>query len=312
MKNNRQEAEKLLHTTSEKKGILDDPGVAHLFISGNSVVGARDLPGLEVKALEIEEGIEVSIKLSRGVRIEKPVHMCFGVLPDSGTQKITLDVNIEDGSSVNILAHCTFPFAEDVKHIMDARIKIGKGASYSYTERHIHSPSGGVSVYPAAKVLLMENASFRTDFELLKGRVGLIDIDYETECGKGSSMEMTARVDGKGDDLIKISEKGYLNGRGAAGALISRVALRENARAEVYNEIVATAPYARGHVDCKEIVQDNALAKAVPVVQVRHPKAHVTHEAAIGSVDSKQLQTLMSRGLTEEEGIDIIIKGLLR
>jgi len=44
---------------------------------------------------------------------------------------------------------------------------------------------------------------------------------------------------------------------------------------------------------------------------VKHPKAHVTHEAAIGSVDSKQLQTLMARGLSEDEATDLIIKGLL-
>jgi len=58
-------------------------------------------------------------------------------------------------------------------------------------------------------------------------------------------------------------------------------------------------------------VQDNAIAKAVPIVEVKHPKAHVTHEAAIGSVDSKQLETLMSRGLTENEAVEFIIQGLL-
>jgi len=84
-----------------------------------------------------------------------------------------------------------------------------------------------------------------------------------------------------------------------------------DARAEVYNTLTASAPYARGHVDCKEIVQDRAVAKAVPIVEVSHPMAHITHEAAIGSVDSKQLQTLMSRGLTEDEATDLIIEGLL-
>ncbi|MFW5857843.1 MAG: SufD family Fe-S cluster assembly protein, partial [Planctomycetota bacterium] len=68
---------------------------------------------------------------------------------------------------------------------------------------------------------------------------------------------------------------------------------------------------ARGHVDCKEIVQDRAVARAVPIVEVLDPQAHVTHEAAIGSVDSKQLQTLMSRGLSEDEAVDLIIEGLL-
>jgi len=58
-------------------------------------------------------------------------------------------------------------------------------------------------------------------------------------------------------------------------------------------------------------VQDNGVATAVPVVEVRHPKAHITHEAAIGSVDSKQLETLMSRGLNEDDAVEIIINGLL-
>ncbi|MEN6297605.1 MAG: SufD family Fe-S cluster assembly protein, partial [Rectinema sp.] len=54
-----------------------------------------------------------------------------------------------------------------------------------------------------------------------------------------------------------------------------------------------------------------ARARAIPVVQVNNHLAHVTHEAAIGSVDSKQLETLLSRGLTEDEATDLIIQGLL-
>ena len=307
----RETALKLIKASSEREGILDDHGIAHLVINGSEVVGARELPGLNVSAAPAEDGIEVRVRLEEGARIEKPVHMCFGVLPEKGVQKIQLDVALERNSSIDILAHCTFPFATDVKHIMNAQIKIGEGASYRYTERHIHSSTGGVKVYPKARVLLGDNAVFRTDFELLKGRVGLIDIDYETECGRGSTMEMTARVDGKEDDVVRISEKGFLKGEGSTGVLTTRIALRGRARGEVYNELIADAPHARGHVDCKEIVQGESSAKAVPVVQVNHPKAHITHEAAIGSVDSKQLQTLMSRGMNEEQATDLIIKGLL-
>ena len=81
--------------------------------------------------------------------------------------------------------------------------------------------------------------------------------------------------------------------------------------ASVFSELTASAPYARGHVDCKEIVQDNGKVSAIPIVKVNHPKAHITHEASLGSVDSKQLQTLMARGLTEDEATDMIIQGLL-
>ena len=64
-------------------------------------------------------------------------------------------------------------------------------------------------------------------------------------------------------------------------------------------------------MDCKEIIQGNGKATAIPIVEVSNPHAHVTHEAAIGSVDNKQLETLMSRGLDEDDAVDLIIQGLL-
>ncbi|MDD3493011.1 MAG: SufD family Fe-S cluster assembly protein [Candidatus Thermoplasmatota archaeon] len=118
-------------------------------------------------------------------------------------------------------------------------------------------------------------------------------------------------MNGRGDDDISIREVGYLVGEHARGALTSRVAVRDRAQAQVYNKLRATAPHARGHVDCKEIIQDDGKATAIPIVEVVHPLAHVTHEAAIGSVDTKQLETLMARGLDEDQATELIIEGLL-
>jgi Fe-S cluster assembly scaffold protein SufB len=61
-----------------------------------------------------------------------------------------------------------------------------------------------------------------------------------------------------------------------------------------------------------EVVQGHAQASAIPIVRVVHPEAKVTHEAAIGSVDKKELETLMSRGLTSEQAVELIVSGILR
>ncbi len=291
--------------------VMMSPDVAHLMIDQNKVLSSHLLPGLLVNVKELDDGIDAKITVKEGAVIEKPVHMCFGVLPQKGVQRIVLDIGIEKNAKVSILAHCTFPNAVDVKHLMDARIHVGQGAEYGYFERHVHGEQGGVQVYPKAIVEVEQNARFRTEFELLRGRVGAIAIDYETTCRAGGVMEMIARINGTGTDVIKIKEVGHLVGERARGALTTKIAVRDDARAEVYNKLIASAPYARGHVDCKEIVQDNAVAHAIPIVEVNHPKAHVTHEAAIGSVDTKQLETLMARGLTEEEASELIIEGML-
>ena len=67
----------------------------------------------------------------------------------------------------------------------------------------------------------------------------------------------------------------------------------------------------RGHVNCMEIIRDRATAKVIPSVSVTHPQAKVTHEAAIGSVDKHQLETLMAHGLNLEEAVGVIVKGML-
>jgi len=291
---------------------MQDSNTARLVINKDRIIDTNVVTGLIVDAKEIKDGVDINITLREDTTVENPVHLCFGVTHKKAIQKIIMNISIGQNSRISVFAHCVFPNAVDVRHIMDAKIKVGKGAKYSYLEKHIHSEEGGITVIPKARITLEEDARLKTEFELTRGRVGIINIDYETTCGRESVMEMTARISGKGNDVIKIKEAGNLVGEGARGVLTSRIALRQNARAEVYNKLVATADYARGHVDCKEIIQDNAVASAIPIVEVRNPKAHITHEASIGSVDSKQLQTLMSRGLSENEAVELIIAGLLK
>lgn len=308
---NQEIIQKLYKTTETDAKVLQDPETAHLVIDHNTVLGSHVVPGLHVDVKELEDGIDAVITVDEGVTIEKRVHLCFGMLAETGVQRIIMDVTVGKNAKISVLAHCIFPNAVDLKHIMDAKISVEEGAEYTYFERHIHGAEGGIKVYPKAVVHLHEKARFKTEFELIRGRVGLIDIDYETTSERKSVLEMTARINGSGDDTVKITETGHLVGEGARGVLTTKIAVRDNAKAEVYNKMTATAAHARGHVDCKEIVQDQAVATAVPIVEVNHPKAHITHEAAIGSVDSKQLQTLMSRGLTEDEAVALIIEGLL-
>lgn len=287
------------------------PDTARVEVHSNQVLGAHLVPGLSVEPTERPDGLEARLVVARGTHIEKPVHICFGMLPEQGLQHIVLDIRIEEGARAAILAHCTFPNARDVRHLMDAQVRVEAGAEYSYLERHVHGPEGGVLVVPKAQIEVGAGARFKTEFVLLSGRVGKLEIDYQISCQAHAVAEMLARVSGRGNDEIRIQETARLLGEASRAVLTSHIAVRDDARAHVHNTLQAHAAYARGHVDCKEIVQGRAVATAVPVVEVHHSKAHVTHEAAIGSVDSKQLLTLMSRGLTEEQAVELIIQGLL-
>lgn len=237
--------------------------------------------------------------------------MCFGVLPKEGKQIIDMQVEIEKDAAVEVRADCVFPNAVEVQHIMDAQINIAAGGSYIYQEHHFHGEHGGVEVIAKSDINVKAQGKLVTKFDLLKGRVGKIDFDYEAQLAEAATVEMLARISGQADDLVKIREAAHLNGKNSRGILDSKIALKDQAKAEIYNELTADAAGAMGHVDCTEIIKDQAIARAIPIVDVRHPGAKVTHEAAIGSVDSTQLQTLMARGLDEEDASEVIIQGLL-
>lgn len=292
--------------------VFADDSIAHLVVHGNRVLGAHLVPGLEVEPAETRQGVDLEINVLPGTRIEKPVHLCIGVIPAEFDQVINISGEVGEGAGVNLLAHCVFPNAVRVRHDMNAQIKVGAGGYYGYQEAHFHGRQGGALVTPHARITLGEGAVLNTGFQLTSGRVGELDIDYDLEAAADAVAEMTARVFGYGDDRIRIREKCVLAGERARGLIKSRVAVRGRATSEVISELEARGAGTRGHVDCIEIVQEEGRARAVPIVDVLDSTAKVTHEAAIGSVDRKQLETLMARGLDQERAVDLIIRGMLK
>jgi Fe-S cluster assembly scaffold protein SufB len=196
---------------------------------------------------------------------------------------------------------------------MDADIEIGNNARFDYTETHYHGEFGGIEVIPKARIKVGKGGVWQSAFTLKQGLVGKLDYDFEVFCQDKGVAELVVKVYGKGHDDIKVWEKIHLNGVGARGLAKSRLVLSDKATAEVKGETYGNAPHARGHVDCIELVNgEEALAKAIPIVSVTNEKAKVTHEAAIGSIDRRQVETLMARGLDENEAVDVIVRGILR
>ncbi len=310
------EYEALVETYSKAGGdakALTSSEVGNLVIHHNKVLRANEVEGLKIETREFENGVEVLFIVKEGVRVKHPVHLCFGLLPQEGLQHILLGVRAEERSKVNVIAHCLFPNAIRVIHKMNAEINIEPEAEFDYRETHYHGEFGGIEVIPKAKIRVAEKGLWRSSFALIQGRVGKLDYDFEAFCEERGVAELLVRIYGKGEDEIKIKEIIHLNGREARGLAKSRLVLTDKARAEVRGETYGNAPFSRGHVDCMEIIHgDEVIASAIPVVLVKDKTAKVTHEAAIGSLDKKQIQTLMARGLEESEAIDIIVSGILR
>lgn len=68
-----------------------------------------------------------------------------------------------------------------------------------------------------------------------------------------------------------------------------------------------------GHLDCMGLLlSENSSISTVPELTNRNKNATLTHEASVGRISTEALNYLRSRGLTEDEAIDLIITGFLR
>jgi Fe-S cluster assembly scaffold protein SufB len=296
----------------EDPAALLTPDSAHLVAYGHEIASLQSIPGVTVLATTTSRRIQARVVVGADVRVDQPVHLCFGLRDPDGLQNVELELTLRAGASVTVWSHCLFGFARDAKHAMRATVDVGDGASLDYQESHYHGPTGGMKVWARAQVRLAPRARLRSDFSLLHGRVGELELDYAVDAAEHAVAELLSRVYGSGTDAIRIREQVELNGESACAVVKSRVAIRDDATAAVVGATFGNAAHARGHVDCTEIVRDRAVASAVPEVRVTHPLAKVTHEAAIGSVDTRQLESIMARGIAPDEAVDILVRGMLR
>lgn len=108
--------------------VFKNSKIAHLVVHKNKVIGSHLVKGLILAPEETSSGVNIKLKVKKGITIENSVHLCFGVLPEEGTQEINIKAKVEDGVGIKLIAHCVFPSAIKVVHRMIAEIEVGDNA----------------------------------------------------------------------------------------------------------------------------------------------------------------------------------------
>ncbi len=310
----RSEEYKMLVEILEKEdaeAIINNIG-ASMVLNKDKVIAVTSTEGVKISSNKIEDGIEALVEIKDNYIAENPVHLCFGMLPKEGKQIIKTKIIVGKNAKVKIISDCVFPNAVHIEHIMEGEVLIKEGGELTYQEEHFHSDDGFVEVVPVQKAVVEKGGKFFNHFYMKKGRVGKLDIDYKVTLMEKARAELTTKIYGKGTDKISTRESIALRGEYSSGLILSRVVLKDQATSEFYGETEGFAPNTRAHVDCSEIIMDEATASAIPKIHSHHPSSKLTHEAAIGQIDETQLQTLLAKGLSEKEAIEAIVNGILR
>jgi Fe-S cluster assembly protein SufB len=76
--------------------------------------------------------------------------------------------------------------------------------------------------------------------------------------------------------------------------------------------VTSQAKNAKSTVQCDALLLDaDSVSKTYPAMKIDNATANVTHEATVSKIGEEQLFYLMSRGLTEEQAMRMIVGGFI-
>jgi len=290
------------------KDIIKNPSV---IIEGHKVVREVPYPGILIEKKALEDKIEVKVSVLPNTVIEKPVHMCLSKL-NPGNQLVDITVDIGENSKIKLISHCAFK-GKNVKHISRTKFRVRKGASLEVSEIHYHEKGTDILIDAKSEGVVEDKGYYKSLFKIDSNNAGKVKVEYTVDILDYATADIETKIAGRDGDEIYVKDIMYLKGKYSRAIAKSRLMALGDTKAEFYGETYGIGDYSRGHIDCSEIVRSkNVTVKAIPIVVVNNETAKVTHEAAVGSIDKKQLETLMAKGLDEDEAVDVIVKGMLR
>ncbi|SHE54575.1 hypothetical protein SAMN02745164_00660 [Marinitoga hydrogenitolerans DSM 16785] len=287
--------------------------IVSIIISGDKILGKNTVDGITINVKSAENGkVEYEMIIEDNLKLDKPIHMCVGFLKKQGEQYIKSTYKIGKNCDIKFLSHCSFPFGK-IHHKMESEMYIDENSVVFMEDEHFHNEKDGIFLETYYYTKVSKNSVFDSRFKLTKSRAGNLKIHMTVDLDEDAKALLESKVWGKNDDKIEIKEIVNLNGEKSSGIAKTYVFAQDSTNAEVINEAYGNAPYSKGHIECTEISKgSNVHVSTIPILRVNNDLAELTHEASVGRVNPQQLETLMAKGLNEDEATELIIKGILK
>jgi len=307
------ESVKLKFTAVGLPESLFDNNKFNLLVDRNRVIVKYPAAGVRSEVVETETGVRTKVYIEPGVKIDEPINLCFGAAETTDIQATEAEIIVGEGSDVKFVVYGAMAEGIRLKHKNRLKVTVEKNASFEFVDLHFNGEETFVELETETEAYVEEGAYFKSVFKQTKGRAGRVRVILGAKVKEKGTVVFETKMIGKKDDDIYVKDVIHLNGREARGISKSRIVAVDRTKAEFVGETYGNAPRCRGHIDCSEVIRGkDVVVKAVPIVVVNDETAKVTHEAAIGSIDKKQMETLMARGLSEDEAVDVIVQGMLR
>ena len=247
-----------------------------------------------------------------GVHVEIPLQAYFRINTENMGQFERTLIIVDEGAYVHYVEGCTAPiYSTDSLHSAVVEIIVKKDARCRYTT--IQNWSNNVYNLVTKRAVAHEGATM----EWIDGNIGSkVTMKYPAVWlmgphAKGETLSIAFAGEGQHQDA---GSKMVHAAPYTSSAIVSKSVARGGGRTSYRGlvQVQEQANHSKSTVRCDALlVDDISRSDTYPYVDVRVDDVAMGHEATVSKVSEDQLFYLMSRGMTEEEAMAMIVRGFV-
>lgn len=252
------------------------------------------------------------IYVPKGVKLDKPLQSYFRINSAQMGQFERTLIIVDEDASVDYVEGCTAPiYSKDSLHAAIVEIIVKEGGRCRYST--IQNWSTNIVNLVTKRAYCHKNATM----EWIDGNIGSnVNMKYPAcilagEGAKGTTISIAFAGKGQHQDtgakMIHLAPNTSSN-------IISKSICRGGGKVDYRGLVKHTkdAINARSRIECDTIILDElSTSDTIPVNVVSNQKSRIEHEATVSKVSDEQLFYLMSRGIPEDEALQMIVMGFI-
>ena len=252
------------------------------------------------------------IYIPKGVTVELPLQAYFRMNAESGGQFEHTLIIVDEGADVQYIEGCSAPrYSKNSLHAGCVEIFVAKGARMRYFS--IENWSKNTYNLNTKRALVEKNGTM----EWISGNLGSgITMLYPCSILRGDG----ARCENLG---IAVAGNGQNQDIGAKAihvasnttSIIKSKSISLGGGRAVYRGLVKIAGNAKNckaSVVCDGLLLDEkSSCSTIPAMDIYNNEVEAVHEARVGKIGDEEIFYLMSRGLSEERAVQLVVAGFV-
>jgi Fe-S cluster assembly protein SufD len=254
----------------------------------------------------------VFLYIPKNVQVEIPFHALFYSDQAKSTFAPHVLIIADTNSSVTYVDHYAGGHEEGkLVHNGIVEVFAKSGSRVQYCSVH----DLGYSVTNLCYRRAIVESDARIDWVI--GEMNLGDSMSDTTAvlrGNGSASDAKLICVGTGEQKLNVTTKAVHFGKHSTSDMITRAVMRDSATAIIngITKIEKGATYANGEQTERVLMlSPTARGDANPMLLIDEDEVKAGHAASVGQVNAEQVHYMMSRGISREEAMKLIIYGFL-